>query len=154
MSEELVGYISVYRRRFPKLIGYYALLFTSKRIIVAKTLSPWIKEFLFEASLSPLYAKGASYILMRRYLEKRRHRERMKTLPFDKVLGIDKENFEISYLDIREVKLYRRFHEYKISIKLNETRNVYNLMAKRTEIIESLNPFLHWVLGEKFRAEL
>ena len=136
--------MSVYRRRFPKPIRHYTLLFTSKRIIVAKTLPSWIE-------LSPFYAKGASYFLMKRYSKK--HRERMKTLPFDEVLKIDKENFEILYSDIREVKLHRRFRESKLSIKLNETEYTYNILAKKTEITENLNPLLHSVLGEKFSVK-
>lgn len=92
MSEDLICCLSVYKRRFPKPIGYYTLLFTSKRLIVAKALPSWIES-------SPFYAKGASYFLMKKSLEKRR--EKMKTLPFDEVLKIDKENFEILYSDIR-----------------------------------------------------
>ena len=145
MSEELIFCISAYRRRFPKPIGYYTLLFTSKRIIVTKTLPSWIE-------LSPFYAKGASYFLMKKSLEKRA--EKMKTLPFDEVLKIDKGNFEILYSDIKEVRLYRRVPEYKLSIKLNETEHIYNVMAKKTEITENLNPLLHSVLGEKFSVKL
>ena len=90
MDEELICCLSVYTRRFPKPIRYYTLLFTSKRIIVAKTLPSWIE-------LSPFYAKGASYFLMKKHSKK--HREKIETLPFDEVLKIDKENFEILYSD-------------------------------------------------------
>lgn len=145
MSEELVCYVSVYKRRFPKPIGYYTLLFTSERIIVAKALPSWIE-------LSPFYAKGASYFLMKKSLEKRR--EKIETLPFDEALEIDEENFEILYSDLREVKLHRRFRESKLSIKLNETEYTYTVMTKKTEITENLNPLLHSVLGEKFTVEM
>ena len=137
--------MSVYKRRFPKPIRYYTLLFTSKRIIVAKTLLSWIE-------LSPFYAKGASYFLMKKYSKERG--EKIETLPFNDVLKIDEENFEIPYSSIREVKLHRRFRESKLSIELNETEHTYNVMAKKTEIIENLNPLLHSVLGEKFKANL
>jgi hypothetical protein len=144
MGEELICAISSYKRRFPKPIGYYTLLFTSKRIIVAKTLPSWIE-------ISPLYAKGASYFLMKKSLERRK--EKIKTMSLDEVLKIDGENFEILYSDIREVRLYKRLLEHKLSIKSNETEHTYNIIGKKTEIIETLSP-LHSALGEKFKVKL
>jgi hypothetical protein len=137
MSEELLYSISTYRRRFPKPIGNYTLLFTSHRIIVAKTLPSWIE-------LSPLYLKGASYFLLKKSLEQRQ--ETFKTMPFDEILEDDKENFEIPYSNVKEVKLFGK----KLSIKFNETEHTYNLIAKKPELTENLNPILHSVLAEKF----
>lgn len=145
LDEELLCTINTYERRFPKQIGYYTLLFTSNRIIVAKTLPSWIE-------LSPFYAKGASYFLMKKYSKKRR--EKMEKLPFDEILKIDKGNFEIPYSDMREVNLYRRLRESKLSIKVNETEYTYNIMAKKAEMTENLSPLLRSVLGEKFRVKL
>lgn len=141
MSEELLYSIRAYKRRFPKPIGYYTLLFTSRRIIAAKTLPTWIE-------LSPFYARGASYFLMRKSFEKRQ--EAMRKLPFDEILEIDKENSAILYSDVKEVELFGKLIERKLRIRFNETEQVYNLIAKKTEVTENLNPMLRSVLGQKF----
>ncbi len=141
MSEELLYSVNTYRRRFPKPIGNYTLLFTTQRIIVAKTLPSWIK-------LSPLYLRGASYFLLKKSIEPRQ--ETFKTMPFDEILEIDKENFEIPYSEVKEAKLFGKLVENKLSIKFNETEHTYNLIAKKTELTENLNPILHSVLAEKF----
>ena len=145
MGEELICGMSGYRRRFPKPISYVALLFTSKRLIVAKALPSWIES-------SPFYAQGASYFLMKNALEK--HREKLKTLPFDEVLSIDKENFEIPYSNIREVSLHRRFPEYKLTIKMNGKEHRYGLLVKKNVITASINPLLLSVFGDKFKTRL
>jgi hypothetical protein len=94
--------------------------------------------------LSPLYLKGASYFLLKKSIEQRQ--ETFKNMPFDEILEDGKENFEIPYSGVKEVKLFGK----KLSIKFDETEHIYNLLAKKTESTENLNPILHSVLAEKF----
>jgi len=95
-------------------LKFYDLIFTDRRLIVARTGSNWwtigliLALWLGLICFGPIFLISFSPILVLLSLMKpNKVSERLSTLPPDKVLTLSKDNFSIPYDEINKVELKR-----------------------------------------------
>jgi len=140
-NEEVLGYIPVCKRMPLRQPYYYALFFTSKRIIVVALMD----NSFATVSINWEYVRRIS-----EYLSKLRP---------EQILKDHKENFEISYSDVDKIRMKHwtttsfgkaRFPVHIIEIVTKRKKFKFNICAKYHEILKSYVPMLRSVLDDRF----
>jgi len=142
LNEKILAYIPARKRISILKPYYYALFFTSKRIIVAA---------LTDNSLN-----AASYY---NWEPVRRLSECLSKLDPEQILKDHKENFEISYSDVNKIRMKHwaatsfgkaEFQIHRIEIVTKNKKLKFNICEKYNEILEKYVPIIRSVLRDKF----
>lgn len=113
MSEEIKGHIMAGKMFALKPGTYYALFFTSRRLIAAKV-GGQLKDMLGPVAL-------------REYAEKA---EELKEVSIESVLKADKDNFEIPYTDITHIEVKKAGWKDKL---VSDMRTIGTITIKEKE---------------------
>jgi hypothetical protein len=113
LSEEIEGYIIAGKMFALKPGIYYALFFTSKRLIAAKV-GGQLKDLL-------------GPIALKEYAEKA---EELKKVSIESILKADKDNFEIPYIDITSIEVEKAGWKDKL---VSDFRSVGTITIKGKE---------------------
>lgn len=141
MSEQILGNVEISYIR-SAWSGYEKdiLLFTSKRLIVAKISSSWSR-----------FVGGAIPLVIERYQQKKKKEKLDEILP-DDVLETDKKNFAIPYSDIERVEVKKPGTISAATVKII-TKEKTHQFGVRKNLFDDFMNLMRSVLADKLTAK-